>query len=140
MNLYQIHGLFQVIAFIILFPLGAAIAYFRNSIGSIWRPLHIGIQLLAIAFVFIAYAIVKYANSKKKSQSDKSYEEKSINQIHKGLGYTVLVFIVLQLIWAFFGKLIVPWMTWYYIHMTLSALIILSGITNIIIAGIMIKS
>lgn len=135
MNLYQIHGLFQVIAFIILFPLGAAIAYFRNSIGSIWRPLHIGIQLLAIAFVFIAYAIVKYANSKKKSS-----EKKSINQIHKGLGYTVLVFIVLQLIWAFFGKWIVPWMTWYYIHMTLSALIIISGITNIIVAGIMMKS
>ena len=135
MNLYQIHGLFQVIAFIILFPLGAAIAYFRNRIGPLWRPLHIGIQLLAIAFVFIAYAIVKYANSKKKSS-----EKKSINQIHKGLGYTVLVFIVLQLIWAFFGKWIVPWMTWYYIHMTLSALIIISGITNIIVAGIMMKS
>jgi cytochrome b561 len=135
MNLYQIHGIFQVIAFLILFPLGAAIAYFRNNIGPIWRPLHIGIQLLAITFVFIAYGIVKYANSKKKQT-----KEKSINQLHKGLGYTVLILIILQLIWAFFGKLIVPWMTWYYIHITLSALIIVSGITNIIIAGIMMKS
>ena len=135
MNLYQIHGIFQVVAFLILFPLGAAIAYFRNSIGPIWRPLHIGIQLLAVTVVFIAYGIVKYANSKKKP-----HESKPINKLHKGLGYTVITLIILQLLWAFFGKLIVPWMAWYYIHMTLSGLIIISGITNIIIAAIMMKS
>ena len=138
MNLYQLHGLLQMVAFLILFPIGALIALFRDKVGSNWKIFHVSVQLLAITTVVAAYIVIKYAKSKQKNNKQKP--KQLINKIHIATGYTVGAFIILQLFWAFFGKSIVYWSTWYTIHMILSACIILGGISNIIIAYIMMKS
>lgn len=132
MNLYQVHGLLQTIAFLVLFPLGALIAYFRNSIGPGWKMFHVGIQLTATLFVFTAVTIV--ASIKR----DKSTEK--INKNHRILGRIVVITIVLQLLWAFFGRNVVNWDTWLTIHMLLSATIIIGGITNIVLGSQLIKN
>ncbi len=136
MNLYKLHGLLQMIAFLILFPIGALIALFRDKVGSNWKVIHVTIQMIAIFTVLVAYIIIKIAQSKHKNKKPKQV----INKLHIATGYTVGVFIVLQLFWAFFGKSLVEWSTWYTIHMILSACIILGGIANILIAYIMMKS
>lgn len=138
MNLYKLHGILQMIAFLILFPIGALIALFRDKVGSNWKLIHVSIQMIAIMTVLAAYIIIKIAQSKQKS---KKYTDKDlINKIHIALGYAVGTFIILQLFWAFFGKSLVEWSTWYTIHMILSACIILGGIINIIIAYVMMNS
>lgn len=135
MTLYQIHGLLQMIVFLFLFPLGATIALFRNKIGPNWRKMHVTIQLTAITLFLIAISLAYYSgNIKNKGDNKANKEEKQINKTHKMLGRFIFVLVMSQLLWAFYGRNLVNWMTWYYIHMALSSLIILSGITNVLIA------
>jgi len=136
MSPFQIHGIIQLLVFLILFPIGATIAFLRDKIGPSWRRIHVSIQLTAVTLYLIAVSIAFYANHQRKVDKPRSF----INQLHRWLGRTVGTLILLQVIWAFFGRQWVMWDTWYTIHMTLSASIILGGITNIIIAFIMMKT
>ena len=137
MSPFQIHGLIQLLVFLILFPTGVTIALLRDKIGPSWRRIHVTIQLTGVALYLVAVSIAFYANQQRNvSTQDKPF----INQLHIWLGRTVGTLILLQVIWAFFGRSWVMWDTWYVIHMTLSALIILSGLTNIIIAVTMMKN
>jgi peptidoglycan biosynthesis protein MviN/MurJ (putative lipid II flippase) len=131
MNLYQIHGLLQFIAFCILYPLGAGIALFRDKIGIHWKTYHVLIQIIATMIVFIAIATIIYAS---KTQKKEKEEKKSfLVKLHTTLGPIVILVIVIQLFWAFFGKHFVSWDTWYTTHMMLSGCIILGGITNVLL-------
>ena len=107
MNLYKLHGLLQMLAFLILFPIGALIALFRDKVGSNWKIFHVTIQMIAILTVVTAYIIIKIAQSKHKNKKQKP--KQLINKIHIATGYTVGTFIILQLFWAFFGKSLVDW-------------------------------
>lgn len=138
MNLYQLHGLLQMIAFLILFPIGAMIALFRDKVGSNWKLFHVGTQIIAICVVIAAYIVIKYAKSKQKNK--KHNDKDLINKIHITIGYTIGILIAIQVAWAYLGKRIVDWSIWYTIHMILSACIIVGGIINIIVAYIMMKS
>lgn len=137
MSPFQIHGLIQSLVFLILFPIGAMVALLRDKIGPSWRRIHVSIQLTGVALYLTAVSIAFYANQKRKATMQ---EKPLINQLHIWIGRTVGTLILLQVIWAFFGRSWVMWDTWYVVHMTLSALIILGGITNIIIAVTMTKN
>jgi hypothetical protein len=135
MTPFQIHGVIQLLVFLILFPTGAIVALLRDKIGPSWRRIHVGIQLTAVVLYLIAVSIAFYANQQRKVDKPRPF----INHLHRWVGRTVGTLILLQVIWAFFGRQWVMWDTWYTIHMTLSASIILGGLTNIMIAFIMMK-
>ena len=137
MNPFQIHGIIQLVVFLILFPIGAIVALLRYKIGPGWRRIHVSIQLTGVALYLTAVSIAFIANQKRKITMQ---ERPFIKQLHIWLGRTVGSLILLQVIWAFFGRGWVMWDTWYVVHMILSSLIILGGITNIIIAAIMMKN
>jgi hypothetical protein len=115
----------QFTAFAVLFPAGALVAGLRAYIGEMWRPLHIGIQLLATACVFLAVTIVHMGKNPPKI-ANKEHLRK-----HKILGPLIVLLILAQLAWAFYGRQLVEWTLWYYIHMALSASIISLGLANL---------
>ena len=134
MNMYQLHGLLQVIAFGVLFPLGALIALFRDSVGDSWRKYHVIIQLAATIMVFAAVTVVHMGDPKDRPKMDAS-----ALKYHKIIGPTVVLLIVAQLLWAFKGRDLVEYVTWLNIHMVLSASIITLGLTNIYLGWKMTK-
>lgn len=162
MNPYKIHGICQVIAFAVLFPLGALIAVFRNQIGPGWLKWHIIFQLSASVFVLIAASAIGYAvwknwnmkqnksvknvvedetftdTMKGKEDEDASNEkvgkEHKFMSWHKLIGGIVVLLVFFQLAWAYIGKRLVEWNIWLLVHTALASLIILGGWTNIYIA------
>jgi len=124
--LYIIHGLLQVIAFVVLYPIGALIALFRNSIGPLWLPVHVTIQLLATFCVFLALGIMIYAKSVVKNNDSSRFSRK-----HEILGFTLIFCIILQLIWAVFMRAHVPWTVWFNVHLALATFIIVGGYVNV---------
>lgn len=143
MNFYKVHGVLQMTAFFLLFPLGAAIALFREKIGPSWKQYHIIIQLTATFIVFLAISSVLYAKSLEKqinNQTETKIETKTENKIrktHKILGPLVVSVIIIQILWAYQGRNLVEWNTWYITHMTFSVFIIFGGITNVIFGMLM---
>lgn len=125
---YQIHGLLQSLVFLILYPLGALIALLRNYIGPSWKIYHVSIQLTASFLFFIAIGIIAYTTY------EKPKKESKIRTIHRWNGRLIATLIVFQLFWAYQGRNYVEWTAWYWIHMSLSASIILLGWTNIYLA------
>jgi len=139
MNLYELHGLLQFTIFIFIFPIGAMIAIFRESIGPSWRKFHVGFQLTGVALFLVAISLAIYMGSK--YPKDKNEQKKSnIKKIHHIVGRVLAMVILFQVLWAFYGRKYVDWMTWYYVHMALAATIILGGWTNIALAIRMKKS
>jgi uncharacterized membrane protein YozB (DUF420 family) len=137
-SVYEVHALLQVIAFGVLFPTGALIAAFRESIGESWRKWHVGIQLTAVALVFVAVTIVHIGDGKKgEKEEDKQKKEKQTDsrwlRFHKIVGPIVVLLILVQLVWAFLARRLVEWGTWLHIHMLLSGAIITLGLANIYI-------
>lgn len=120
MNVYKFHGMLQALAFLILYPLGALIAIFRQRIGPSWFYAHIGIQLVATICVFTAVGFVIFTKHKHEQQ-------KKIPQIHRILGKTLVGIILLQYVWAIFGKRFVSWSVWLVIHMILAGLLLTLG-------------
>ena len=119
---YEAHALLQSIAFLLLFPLGALVALFRNKIGYGWKTTHITLQLTASAMVFLAVYLMATRPNKKESVE---------KQNHRLLGKTIVGLIVFQLVWAFVGRRVVDYGTWLWIHMVLSVGIIAGGWTNL---------
>jgi len=137
MNLYELHGLLQFSIFIFIFPIGALIALFRESIGPSWRKFHVGFQLTGVALFLVAISLAIYMGFHIVKDKQKM---PLIKKIHHALGRVLAGVILFQVLWAFYGRKYVDWMTWYYVHMALSATIILGGWTNIALAIRMKKS
>lgn len=135
MSPYQIHGIIQLLVFLILFPSGAIVALLRDKIGPSWRRIHVTIQLTATFLFIVAISLALYLGYNRVPEKDTK-----LQKTHRTLGRIIAGCILLQIIWAFFGRGWVMWDTWYTIHMILSALIILGGFTNIMIAYMMMKT
>jgi len=131
MNYFLIHGLLQFVAFIILFPIGAIIALLRNSIGPSWKKYHVFFQLTGTVTVILAIISIVYAKSQSIKKKEK--EENMLRKIHKILGPIVISIVFIQILWAFYGRKIVEWNTWYTIHMIFSMIIIIGGISNVLL-------
>lgn len=139
MNLYKIHGLLQLLAFLILFPIGGLIAVMRNSIGPKWLAYHIFFQVSAAICVFTAAALAAYAG-KKKHHNEKDHKEPIVNTLHIWFGRIIVTLVFLQLLWAFIARHFVGPTIWYMIHVTMAAIIILGGFTQIFLAYLMYSS
>lgn len=136
-SLYVFHGILQAISFCFLYPIGATVAIFRDRVGECWKPIHIGFQLMASFLVFVAILLATVADRRKKAETKKATK---LRKVHQLIGKTVVSLIILQILWAFFGRRIVSdWFVWYYIHVALSSLIITLGITNVLIAWRMLR-
>jgi hypothetical protein len=126
-SVYAIHGMLQLLIFGVLYPTGVVIAQLRGRIGPIWRPLHIGIQLTASVLFLVSASLVGWAVKKDRVMDKASLQLK----VHIWVGRVVLGLVFGQILWAFFGKMMVDWARWFKIHIVLSALILLSGWINI---------
>ena len=133
MNYYLVHGLLQFIAFVILFPIGATIAWFRESIGPSWKGYHIFFQLTGAFTVFVAILSILYAKSQSEKKKSEEQKENIFRKIHKILGPIVVTVVFVQILWAFYGRHYVEWMTWYQIHILFSLVIIIGGISNVLL-------
>jgi hypothetical protein len=132
MERYVLHGIFMLLAFLVVFPLGALVAVFRHSIGPGWKTVHVALQLFGAGLVFIAAGLMAWRPNKKESS-------KPVPTFHRALGKTVVVLIVVQLLWAFMGRRLVDWTVWLWIHGLLSAAILITGWTNVYLAYQMFK-
>jgi phosphate starvation-inducible membrane PsiE len=123
---YTLHGILQIIAFAILFPLGIAFAIFRNKIGSNWFIYHLTTQTIGLLVVITALLVIYFV----KKKSKKNFENKN-KKIHEILGPIVVLLLFFQFIWALIIKKFINRFIWYYIHISLSFLIITGGLINI---------
>jgi uncharacterized membrane protein YbjE (DUF340 family) len=134
MNLYALHGILQIVAFAILFPLGILVAVFRDLVGERWFSLHIGIQTTAIVTVFVALVIAAIANYNKDNNKDNEKKDKNDTTpipTHVIVDSIVVVIILCQLVWAIYLRHIVPRPMWLVMHIILATGIILAGWTNL---------
>jgi len=122
-NLYIIHGILQIIAFGILFPLGSLIAIFRNWIGNKWFIIHVTCQIIASILLFIAIVLVKIAKSDKKKNKTEP--------LHVKTGHIIISLVVFQLLWAIFMRHIIYRPLWLFIHLLTAISIITLGWINI---------
>lgn len=137
MNYYLVHGLLQFVAFVILFPIGAMIAWFRESIGPSWKSYHIFFQLTGAFTVFVAICSILYAKTQSKKKNEESPKENMLRKIHKVLGPIVVTIVFIQILWAFYGRRMVEWITWYQTHILFSMVIIVGGISNVMLGLLM---
>ena len=139
-TLYTIHALLQVIAFLVLFPLGIIIALTKNYIGPSWFILHIIFQSLGVFCVFAAIAFMAYAQYlKNKNKTNTTTKEPNSNTpdtnqqlpAHVIIGIIIVCLIILQLIWAVFLRHTINRDIWVLIHIILAVLILSLGWTNL---------
>lgn len=123
----SIHGTLQQLAFFVLFPIGAVIAIARHHIGDGWLKYHVFFQLFATITVLMAVALQFVKRRKRDTKDPKMLS-------HIALGSAVTLLLILQVMWAFFGRHLTDWMTWYRIHIALATIIFVGGVTNILIA------
>lgn len=132
MSLYKWHALLQVIAFLILLPIGVIIAILRNYIGPGWHWWHVTIQFVATIMIFTAIVLVKIAERMytQKEDDDKKVTRETNKYIkwHKIVGPIVVSLIILQWIWAYFGiKIVGSFNIWLTIHAIIAFLILPLG-------------
>lgn len=135
-NLSAIHGAMQAIAFLVLFPIGGLIALLRRNIGPGWVKYHVFFQLLATFTVFAAGGVQLYKwylrSLERKDEATKTTRKLSKKLLtHIILGSVVSVLLLIQIIWAYFGRRFVEWTIWYNIHIALASLILSGGIANL---------
>ena len=127
MNSAQIHGLMQFVAFAIIFPLGGAIALFRNSLGSWWLRAHIILQTIGTLLVFAAIVIIKW-NHSHNHDSTKDVPILTELKLHRILGPIIVLLLVAQWTWAIVAKRYLSasltWDRWLAIHMILAVSIV----------------
>lgn len=129
----SIHGILQTVAFLLLLPIGVAIAVLRHHIGPGWLKYHVFFQLLATLVVFTASGLQFYKWYQRRKES-RAAPKRTISPkllTHIVLGSTVTVLLILQVFWAYLGRRYFEWMTWYYVHVALASIIILGGLTNL---------
>lgn len=125
MNLFAVHGILQLIAFGVLFPLGVLVALFREYVGPRWFILHMSLQSAATILMVIAITIAGFAGS-----SEKEHVEIHV-PTHIIVGYTLVGLVCAQIIWAVFFRHTVNRPLWYVIHMCFAAAIIGLGWLNV---------
>lgn len=140
MNLSSLHGNLQRLAFLILFPIGGAIALLRHKIGPGWLKYHVVFQITATLIVFIAAAIqiVKWKRNKKIEVKEEHVQKRTLSPIlltHIVVGSMVGLLLIIQIVWAYFARRFVPWDIWYRIHVALAVLIVGGGISNLVIGS-----
>ena len=128
MNLYAVHGVLQALAFGVLFPLGMAVALYRDSIGYNWFRLHVGIQAIAVITMFIAVACVVI--EKINRDTTYTYIEKT-TPTHVVVGGLVVLLVCIQILWALVIRRFVPYSIWYNGHVILALGIVITGWINI---------
>lgn len=138
MSLYKIHGLLQLLAFLVLFPIGGLIALLRNSIGPKWLIYHIFFQVTAAFCVFVGAALAAYAGKKKRENTKDKHP--FVNTLHIWIGRIIVTLLFLQLLWAFIARHFVSPAIWYLAHVTMATFIILGGFTQIFLAYLMYSS
>jgi hypothetical protein len=135
-DLFQVHGTLQVLAFAVLFPIGILVALFRNYIGVHWFVLHVCIQLAASATAILALVVVMVAVHQRDSNKDKDKTKHVVvkstkTSLHVIVGYSVFALIVFQVIWAMALRNVIPRYIWYIVHMAIAVGIIVGGWTNL---------
>lgn len=132
MNISAVHGSMQAIAFLLLFPIGGLVAVMRRHIGPGWYKYHVIFQLLATFTVFAAVGVQLYKWHLRRGTNVATKKTPSTKMItHVLLGSAVSILLIIQLLWAFFGRRWVEWMTWYNVHVALAAVILAGGISNL---------
>lgn len=132
-NIYQVHGILQALAYLIFFPLGILMAVLRDYVGPSWFELHIIFHTLGLACTLIAVAIIEIGE-KKKSEESKNKQVSKYQKYHTSLGPVIITIVLLQFLWAIIGRKVVRRDIWFIGHITLSALILIGGWTNIFFA------
>ena len=130
-NLYEIHGILQFIAFVILFPLGILVAVFRNWIGSMWFVIHVGLHSAAILTLIAALLCVGLASYNKNKNKEKDKKETRDTPLHVILGYIVVGLVFFQIVWAVGLREVVPFPTWLLVHGILAISILVTGWINL---------
>jgi len=128
LNLFAIHGILQVLTFVILFPIGIFIALFREKIGKNWFILHITIQSLASLSVFLALIVINIALKNKEKEDTESNKKPSL---HVRIGTVIIYLVIFQLLWATIMRNIISRSIWYIIHILTAITIIILGWINI---------
>lgn len=129
-SLPKLHGLMLATSFLLLFPLGAAIAMFRHHLGSWWFIAHIAVQSVATILVLVA-GIIIVVYRYKKSKTQKEDRPSIVKQTHRMLGTVLITLLVLQWVWAIMLRNKFDWSVWYNVHITLAALIICIGFIQV---------
>jgi hypothetical protein len=127
-NLYAIHGVLQVIAFAVLFPLGVLVAVFREWIGSSWFVAHVALQSAATLTLIAALACAGVAENANKNKHDHNDHNTSLHVI---VGYCVVGLVAFQIVWAVFLRQVVPRPIWLAVHSVLAIGILGTGWTNL---------
>lgn len=131
MKLYTIHGVLQVIAFLILYPLGFAMVLLQRY------RMHAIIQVTASLIVLAAVVLAVLASSlggKQEAPTPADREAANTRSAHRMLGGMVAFLIVLQLVWALGMHGRVSWSAWYPVHVTLALGVVLGGWLNLYLA------
>jgi len=134
LNLFAIHGILQVLTFVILFPIGIFIALFREKIGKNWFILHVTIQSLASLNVFLALIVINIALKNKEKKEKKEKEDTESNKkpsLHVRIGTVIIYLVIFQLLWATIMRHIISRPIWYIIHILTAITIIILGWINI---------
>ena len=140
-SLYLLHGILQIVAFLILFPIGILIAIFKNYIGAYWFISHILFQSFGIICVFTAVLVMIYAKSLQNIKDTNPTPTTNTNtttnmhtqnspSLHAIIGFIIIALIIIQVIWAVFVRKIINHDLWAKIHLVLAILIIDSEILS----------
>ena len=92
--------------------------------------MHIFFQTTALITVIISLIILYIAKKRTKEHDEKASVQK---RLHKIIGPIVITLLFVQFAWAFYGRRIIEWYAWYYIHISLSIFIITGGIMNVLL-------
>ena len=128
-NLYELHGILQFIAFVVLFPLGILVAVFRNTIGSTWFVIHVTLHSAAILTLIAALVCIGIATYNKNRLE--SQDTKIQIPLHVILGYIVVGLVFSQIVWAVGLRHVVPRPTWLFVHGILAISILATGWINL---------
>ncbi len=132
-----LHGNLQRIAFLVLFPIGGAIALMRHKIGDGWLKYHVFFQLTATLVVFTAIGVQLVKWKRKRKENTPKQPMSPILMTHIVIGSIVSFLLVSQILWAYIGRKIAPWDVWYYTHMTMAVLIVGGGIANLVVGTVL---
>lgn len=129
MNLYLLHGILNSFVFLVLFPIGALIAVFRNRLGPNWLKYHILFQISGVVLLMVSGSIILYAHahSAKDGKPDDDNKPEHKTSRHAIFGIAVFALVAAQIMWAYFGKKIVDWSVWLNIHTVLASVLLLVG-------------
>lgn len=128
-SLLGVHAILQSTAFLIVFPLGAIVALYRDRIGASWFRYHVALQTLGTLLVVVAVSLaIAYRVTDK---HDHKEEPSRTKKRHRTNGYVVVSVLAAQWLWAVFMRGLIPWGIWLNAHMLLAVLLVSLGFYQI---------